>query len=163
MTRRVRALRAIAFALVVASASSATVLPAAAATLVRGPYLQQPTASGIIVRWRTDVATDSRVEDGLSFAALDTIADHALVTTEHQVKLVGLAPDTVYYYRIGSTTAALAGGDADHHFRTSPTTGTPKPTRIWAIGDSGFPDPAVVAPGWLRAGAAGRASHTASH
>ena len=161
MTRRGRALRAFAFALAVASASSATVLPAAAATLVRGPYLQQPTASGIIVRWRTDVATDSRVEYGLSFATLDTIADHALVTTEHQVKLFGLAPDTVYYYRIGSTTAVLAGGDADHHFRTSPTTGTPKPTRIWAIGDSGFPDPAVVAPGWIRDGDAVRDAYTA--
>ena len=38
-------------------------LPAAAysQTVVRGPYLQMATPTSIIVRWRTDVATDSIV------------------------------------------------------------------------------------------------------
>lgn len=147
--------------LLLAYSLAATALPAGAATLVRGPYLQQPTANRIIVRWRTDVATDSRVEYGLAFATLDATVDDATATTEHQVTLGGLSPDTVYFYRIGSTTEVLAGGDADHHFTTSPETGTPKPTRIWAIGDSGFPDPAVIAPGWIRDGDAVRDAYTA--
>lgn len=161
MTRRASSSRPLTFVLALASLAAASALPAEAATLVRGPYLQQPTASGIIVRWRTDVATDSRVEYGLSSGTLDTTVDDGTVTTEHQVQLTGLSAETVYYYSIGSTTETLAGGDADHHFRTSPVTGDPAPTRIWAIGDSGFPDPLVVAPGWIRDGDAVRDAYTA--
>src|SRR5690606_35511114 len=35
-----------------------------AQTVTRGPYLQIPTPNGIVVRWRTDVPTDSRVAMG---------------------------------------------------------------------------------------------------
>ena len=31
----------------------------------------------------------------------------------------------------------LAGNDANHFFVTAPTTGTPKPTRVWVLGDAG--------------------------
>jgi hypothetical protein len=117
-------------------------VPVAAAVLQRGPYLQQPTANSIIVRWRTDVATDSRVSYGTSVGSLTTMVDDATSTTEHEVTLTSLAADTQYFYEVGSTTEVLAGNDADHHFRTSPTTGTATSTRIWAIGDSGFPIPA---------------------
>jgi hypothetical protein len=34
----------------------------------------------------------------------------------------------------------LAGGDASHSFVTSPPSGSPAPTRIWAVGDSGTAD-----------------------
>ncbi|WP_373515852.1 hypothetical protein [Persicitalea sp.] len=34
----------------------------AAQNVIRGPYLQRPTADGITVRWRTDTPTDSRVQ-----------------------------------------------------------------------------------------------------
>ena len=37
---------------------------AGAATVTRGPYLQMGGPAGIVVRWRTDVATDSRVRYG---------------------------------------------------------------------------------------------------
>ena len=33
------------------------------AALVRGPYLQLGTPDGVVVRWRTDLPTESRVED----------------------------------------------------------------------------------------------------
>jgi hypothetical protein len=56
---------------------------------------------------------------------------------EHEVKLIGLLPDTQYYYSVGTTTGTLAGGDSAHFFLTSPELGTAKPTRIWIIGDSG--------------------------
>ena len=59
------------------------------------------------------------------------------MTTEHEITLTGLAPDTMYYYSIGTTTETLAGGDNDHYFVTSPSYGTAKSTRIWVIGDSG--------------------------
>jgi len=39
----------------------ATTAGVGAAQIVRGPYLQLKTASNVVVRWRTDVPTDSRV------------------------------------------------------------------------------------------------------
>ncbi len=104
--------------------------------VTRGPYLQSGTATSILVRWRTDVATDSRVSLGAIAGQLTTNVNNATVTTEHQVTLTGLTPDTQYFYAVGSTTATLATG-ADFTFFTAPPIGTAQPTRIWVLGDSG--------------------------
>ena len=48
-----------------------------AATVVRGPYLQQPTSASMILRWRTDVATNSRVRYGASPGSLSQTVDIA--------------------------------------------------------------------------------------
>ena len=108
---------------------------AAAVDVVRGPYLQVGTPSSGVVRWRTNVATDSRVRFGLA-PGVWSGADPA-ATTEHELIVGGLQPETKYYYDIGTTTAALAGGTADHFFVTSPVPGEARPTRVWLIGDSG--------------------------
>lgn len=107
-----------------------------APVITRGPYLQLGTPTSVIVRWRTDLATDSRVSFGTTAGQLTTNADHATVTTEHEVTLGGLAPDTQYFYAIGSTTTTLATG-ADFTFFTAPPVGATQPVRIWALGDSG--------------------------
>jgi hypothetical protein len=107
-----------------------------AATVVRGPYLQSASSDSITVRWRTDVATDSRVQFGLSSGSLTSVASNATYTTEHIVKLTGLSPNTKYFYNVGSSSAVQAG-DSTYYFETSPTTGTAVPTRIWVIGDAG--------------------------
>ena len=116
--------------------ATAHALPAAMVT--RGPYLQTPTPTSMIVRWRTDTLTSSRVQYGSAPGSLTNSADDVLPTTEHVVTVSGLAPDTQYYYAVGSAAGALVGDDADHHFSTAPTPGTPKPLRLWAIGDAGF-------------------------
>jgi hypothetical protein len=67
-------------------------------------------------------------------------ATDSALTTEHVVTLSGLSANTRYYYSVGSTTETIAGGDADHSFVTSPAVGTPVPTRIWVLGDSGTAD-----------------------
>lgn len=106
-------------------------------SLVRGPYLQTGTPNSVVVRWRTCDATNSRVRIGADSANLNTLIDDATVTTEHEVSVTGLDPNTRYYYSVGLTTTTLAGGDANHYFDTAPTPGTAVPTRIWVIGDSG--------------------------
>ncbi|MBI2931757.1 MAG: metallophosphoesterase [Planctomycetes bacterium] len=110
--------------------------PAWAQTVSRGPYLQQGTSTSVIVRWRTNTATASRVRYGTAPGALGSFADGPGVSTEHVVALTGLSPDTTYYYSVGTPTAQLAG-DATYFFVTSPVPGTAKPTRIWVLGDSG--------------------------
>ena len=119
--------------------TAAAIQPAAAARLTRGPYLQVGTASSITIRWRTDVATDARVQLGLSPAELTTAVAGATSGTEHSVTLSGLTPETRYYYSVGSAAEVLGGGTADYTFHTAPAPGTGRPTRIWVIGDSGKP------------------------
>ena len=111
--------------------------PAAAATVVRGPYLQMAAPGSIVVRWRSDVASDSRVRFGTSQGSLTLSADNPIVTTEHEVRLAGLAPETRYYYSVGSTGGTQGGGDASTFFVTPPPAGAARPVRIWVIGDSG--------------------------
>jgi hypothetical protein len=105
--------------------------------LVRGPYLQMGTPTSLRVRWRTDLATDSRVRYGASPASLTNITDVAGNVTDHEVLLTGLAPATRYYYSVGSSTQVVAGGDPPHSFVTAPLVGTVQPTRVWILGDSG--------------------------
>jgi tetratricopeptide (TPR) repeat protein len=111
---------------------------AAQAVLTRGPYLQVGTPTGVTVRWRTDVASDSRVRFGTSAGALSGTASDPLVTTEHVVRLTDLAASTRYFYDVGSSAGPLAG-DASFTFVTAPAAGTPSNARVWVIGDSGFP------------------------
>jgi hypothetical protein len=112
--------------------------------VTRGPYLQIGTPTSIVVRWRTGAGTNSRVRYGTSPTNLSSTQDHTLVTTEHEVTVTGLSPDTQYYYSVGTTTTVLAGG-ADFTFITAPAAGSTQPIRIWAIGDSGTADAGAAA------------------
>jgi acid phosphatase type 7 len=103
-------------------------------TLIRGPYLQIGTPTSIVVKWRTSPASDSLVRYGRTPGNLNQSAQVTVITTEHEVPLTGLLPNTKYYYSIGSSSFTNASGN-DYFFVTSPA--GPKPTRVWVIGDSG--------------------------
>jgi acid phosphatase type 7 len=124
--------RLFAFAVLVLAALSQQ--SASPATVTRGPYLQKGTPTNVVVRWRTDVETDTRVRVGTDPSNFPRIIDRSTLTTEHSVNVTGLSPNTRYYYSIGTTEGKLGSG-AGYFFVTSPT--TPKPTRIWVLGDSG--------------------------
>ena len=126
--------------LIGASVALGTAPSAAAQTLLRGPYLQSAADSRVTLCWRTDVAANSRVRYGLDPTTLDSIVDDPASVINHVVAVTGLKPNTKYYYSIGSTTVVLAGGDAQHYFRTSPPRGRMKRGRAWVIGDSGTKD-----------------------
>jgi hypothetical protein len=125
---------------VAALLAAAALAPASAQVVTRGPYLQLPTADGMVVRWRTDVPTDSRVAYGAAPGSLINTVDDATLTTEHELELTALSASTKYFYSVGliAGTAALAGDDADHYFITSPPVGSTKATRVWVTGDGGF-------------------------
>ena len=107
-----------------------------AQTVIRGPYLQQGTDSSMIIKWRTDSATDSTVRYGLSAGNLTQTVNNPVSATEHEVLITGLSQDTVYYYSVGTSGGPLAG-DNTYFFKTSPIPGTAAPTRLWIVGDSG--------------------------
>ena len=78
-------------------------------TLMRGPYLQVATSNSIIVRWRAEALSRSRVRFGTDAGKLDGFSGDFTLVTEHKVKLNNLMPRTRYYYSIGSLYDTLQG------------------------------------------------------
>ncbi len=107
-----------------------------AALLTRGPYMNMALQNSIILRWKTDVTTNSKVNYGTSAGNLTQSFTDNTSTTEHIVTLTGLASNTLYYYSIGSTTQTLQG-DANNYFKTMPPVGSTEKIRVLAMGDMG--------------------------
>jgi len=103
--------------------------------LIRGPYLQVATSHSIIIRWRTDLKTGSRVRYGTTKDKLDKTVYDPTSITEHIVQLSGLAPRTRYYYAIESSASRLQG-DANNIFYTLDA-GKENLYRVGVFGDCG--------------------------
>jgi len=106
-------------------------------TVVRGPYLQSGSTSGVTIRWRTDLATTSKVWYGSAPGQLIYTIDDNVAVANHELRLTGLSPDTKYYYAIGTSLGQLVGDDTDHFFITALPSGSDKPIRAWLLGDAG--------------------------
>ncbi len=107
--------------------------------IVRGPYLQMATPHSMLIRWRTDEPGSSAVRFGASPDALTEVVQTPQPVTDHVITLTGLEPATTYFYAVGTITQTLAGPDPDRYFVTAPSTGERAATRIWVLGDSGYP------------------------
>ncbi len=106
--------------------------------LEREPYLQLSTSTSVTICWRSDVASDSRVNYGTSPGSLTLgPVDDAAVVTDHCVAVNSLTPNTQYWYDVGSTSAVQGGATSEHYFWTAPTPGTATPFTFWAVGDGG--------------------------
>lgn len=107
-------------------------------SLSRGPYLQSGSQTSITIRWRTNVACSGRVELGTTPGVYDIVSpDESCPTTEHNITVNGLTPDTKYYYRILASDGTVFQGDADNFFRTNPPDDTKRKIRVIAFGDCG--------------------------
>ncbi len=89
----------------------------------QGAYLQSISDGSVIVRWRTDMATDSVVRYGPDSATLISVESVSGTRTEHTVQVSGLSPLTEYFYSVGDSVGPMAGG-VSFHFNTAPTPGT---------------------------------------
>ena len=88
-------------AVLVALLTVSSAATALAVSVSRGPYLQLATDTGMVLRWRTDVAENSAVCIDVVQAACGTLVSDAVAKTEHETALSGLSTGTTYYYRIG--------------------------------------------------------------
>jgi hypothetical protein len=114
-------------------------LAATAITVSRGPYMQMANQSEITIKWKTSAATDSRVQAGASVGSYTVSGSDATSSTDHEIRITDLDPDTKYYYTVGTTTLALQG-DANNFFTTAPPTNTTRKLRFVAFGDCGRGD-----------------------
>jgi hypothetical protein len=105
-------------------------------TLTRGPYLQMANGNAVSLRWRSDIATDSKISVGTVNGVYTITATNATVTTEHEVRVTGLSPDTKYFYSFGSSTQKLQAAAANF-FTTAPPLSATRKIRIAAYGDCG--------------------------
>ncbi len=107
-----------------------------AASLSRGPYLQNGSMDSMTIRWRTDAATNSKVTWGTVYGSYTDSAIDATLTTEHIMRIGTLQADTKYYYSIGGTNFTLQSA-ADNHFTTVPPADTKRKLSFVALGDCG--------------------------
>jgi hypothetical protein len=115
-----------------------TGIPASGAAVVtRGPYLQKANDTSVVVRWRTNLETISKIDYGTSLTSLNHTKTINTVVTEHIVFLDSLTPATTYYYRIRTNTDTIVFPSASVYFKTYPVPGTPTPLTAWVIGDCG--------------------------
>ncbi|HEU4469635.1 MAG TPA: metallophosphoesterase [Flavisolibacter sp.] len=113
--------------------------PPSPASITRGPYLQMGNETGITIRWRTNVPSDSKVDLGTAAGVYTISATDNAMSTEHEVRVNGLSSDTKYFYQVGSTTQVLEGS-ASNFFRTAPPANTTRRTRFAVFGDCGRND-----------------------
>jgi acid phosphatase type 7 len=111
-------------------------LNTSSAALTRGPYLQAGTTDSIIIRWRTDIPTESKVSWGTTVGTYPFSFENPALTTEHIVRIGTLTADTKYYYTIGGNSFTLQSG-TDNRFTTVPLTNTNRKLRFVALGDCG--------------------------
>lgn len=104
--------------------------------LSRGPYLNMGTTTGMIIRWRTTVPTQSKVTYGTSLSALTSSVTDSTLKTEHIIQLKGLSSAKKYYYTVGNLSTKMQG-DSSNYFKTSPSTSSTPKVRILAMGDMG--------------------------
>lgn len=114
--------------------SSLTIFSAIPPTVTRGAYLQMLSTNSIVIRWQTDVASDSKVNFGTTNTYGLSVSDFS-ISTEHEIKLTGLTPNTKYFYQIGTISTALQG-NSDNYFKTAMPLGSSDFT-TWVIGDFG--------------------------
>jgi acid phosphatase type 7 len=105
--------------------------------ITRGPYLQMATSTSMMIRWRTDVATASRVDFGMTQNSLSSSLSDNTPKTEHQITIEKLTPNTKYFYAVANGNTVLQG-DKDNFFVTSPPIGSEQKVRIMAFGDMGM-------------------------
>lgn len=100
---------------------------------LKGPYLQRVTTNSVVIMWETDRPAAGAVD----FAPANQPgrqAGDAAPRKIHEITLSGLAPETVYRYRVISREGTNELASAEESFSTAPV--TPRAWRFAVYGDS---------------------------
>ncbi len=105
--------------------------------VTRGPYLQSGTSTSVIVKWTTSIATDTKVNYGTSLGDLSSTVSDGTLTTDHEITISSLSPNTTYYYELEDASGVYQPEDANMYVKTAPTIGAKQFVRAWVLGDAG--------------------------
>jgi len=95
---------------------------------ITGVYTKNISTSSAAINWTTDEVSDTRVEYGMTASYGYTTTLDATLVSGHSQNLFGLAPSTIYHYRVLSSD--YAGNQAvsgDYTFTTSDVPDTAQP------------------------------------
>lgn len=111
---------------------------ALAATLTRGPYLQNLKTHSVVVMWKTDSVASSVVR--VRKAGADPWTEYActIPATAHEMKISSLEPNTVYEYQVDDADAATPPSDPVS-FQTFPDGSLPEFQFVAFGGHRNFP------------------------
>ena len=101
---------------------------------LRAPYLQMLNSESVIIRWQTAKPSIGVVRISKNLHQVDSVYSEDKADDEHQIRITGLEPDTLYYYSVGTKRYAIYEGES-YRFRTSNADKTT--TRFWVTGDQG--------------------------
>ncbi len=105
-----------------------TTSPSASGPVISGVTASDVSSNGAVVSWTTDAAADTQVEFGPT-TAYGTVSElDPRLTTAHTGHVLGLAPSTLYHYRVRSRNAAGLSVSGDRTFTTTAATPLPPPT-----------------------------------
>ncbi len=109
-----------------------------AQNIIRGPYIQQINTNSVIIKWKTDQNTSSKVSFGVDSTNLNLSELSPVTTQDHELTITGLNPDTKYYYEVGNQFGPLASHSFQStYFQTAPSSPDGSVTRFWVLGDAG--------------------------
>ena len=106
------------------------------ALITRGPYLQKVNQNSVIIRWKTDIATDSRVDVGISPALLNITTTNQNFTTDHEILVTDLNANSNYFYGVGYFSQLIVTGN-NLYFETLPNEGESGDYEFLVLGDCG--------------------------
>jgi acid phosphatase type 7 len=104
---------------------------ALALAITRGPYIQNVTPDSVTIVWRTDTASDGRVDYGLT-SSYTHYRTNSTAVTQQALTIIGLMPATTYHYKVSSGAGTVSS--ADLTFRTGKGPGYDSFTFV-AMGD----------------------------
>ena len=86
-------------------------------SISRKPYLQQPTPTGIVIRWRTDTPSETLFRFSDKRNGDQRIITESSKKLDHSIKLTNLVPGKTYFYEVRHE-----GGDweknSDYFYKT---------------------------------------------
>ena len=107
-----------------------------AQTITRGPYIQISTDTSIIIKWKSNIPTDTKLQYGKSFSNQNLVYFDSNLDVNHTVTLNNLEKESTYYYSIYGNNSLLEK-NIKNYFKTPRPAGSTKKMRFWITGDCG--------------------------
>jgi hypothetical protein len=101
------------------------------------PYIQSGTSNSVIIKWRTNIATISKVNYGTSLADLTLSTSNLTEVIDHEMLLTNLLPNTKYYFNLEDVFGVYLIENENMFAKSSPVTGSEQFVRAWILGDAG--------------------------